>query len=182
MKHARKFMIVVPILLILMLAVSAYANAGVGQDPYYVSGTVKDADGVAVSGATITIERVETGETNLKNADGTAKTSATDPPRVDVTTNANGTYLFELLNMASFDDGDEFKITATKGSDTGSITITIDTDTPPGYDDADITVGEVVAEEEVTHIDSTLVCWAGLIIGVIFLFIMLVYSRRHATK
>jgi hypothetical protein len=167
-------------LLISLLLIATFVDAGgVGSDPYYISGTVTDADGDAVSGATIVIERTSTGETNLVKASGVAKVENPDPgepPKVVITTNSNGTYLFECLNLEQFADDDEFKITATKGDDTGNVKITIDIDTPPGYDDADIQFG---VEEEVPAFNFGLVCPVLLFIGICLIILYLYTKRRH---
>lgn len=125
----------VVILLIVTVGISQTATAQeTPKLPYIIYGTVEDGDGTNISGATVTIERLETGETNLENADGTPKTLTSTHPRVDLITNSDGNFLYELSAMTDFQDEDQFKITAQKGDMSGSETVEIDTDTPPGVE------------------------------------------------
>lgn len=150
------------LLAILMVAGSC---SGGWSDPYFVAGQVT-LDGEEVSGATIVIENLETEETNTHDSDGDEK----DDPTI-VTTNSNGTYIFQLLDYEDgFDDGDQIKVTATKGDDTGSVTITVDVDGGAGTRDADI---ELAEEEEdaaaVPALDDATICvfFGGMMIIVV---------------
>ena len=118
------------LMIFLLLGISQTVQAEtITREPYHISGTVKDQNGNPIEGAVITIENLETGITNNKNPDGS-----------EITTLDNGNYLYEVLDMGPYSDGDRFKITATKGDKTGSKTITVNTDDTPGYDNADITI------------------------------------------
>lgn len=135
----RRSVMLLPISLIVLLSIASLAQALEPSVPYHICGTVTD-DGKNVTGAVITIERIETGETNLKNSDRTDKSFTSTPPRFDITTNEEGHYFIQLSYLEAFEDNDVFKITATKNDNSGSIRITIDTDNPPGIEDANIEI------------------------------------------
>lgn len=174
----RRFLLLAVILATLLLLVPV-CQAPAGKDPYYISGIVSDELGDPVEGATVIVERLETGETNIEYEDGTLKpmspNSSADSPRVVIITDSDGYYNYELLNMDNFDDGESFGVTATKGSKTGAITVEIDLDSGAGYDDGDITISEGVVETALVPC-SDLWILVGLFI---FLIVILVFSRRR---
>ena len=139
--------IIFTILFLIAISITGpIAQASVTKLPYRICGMVRDENGDNITGAVVIIERLSTGETNLKYPDGTPKTLTSSPPKQAIETNENGLYLYQLSNMEGYEDGDRFKISASKDDKSGTKIITIDTDNPPGYDNADITIRKSILD------------------------------------
>jgi hypothetical protein len=75
-------------------------------DPYTVYGIVTDENGMAISGVLISVKNLNTQETNIDGND-----TITGNP-ILVTTDSEGKYTFELLNLKSgYSYGDEISVT-----------------------------------------------------------------------
>lgn len=139
----------------LMLVICTLPTAEAIKDPFPIYGKVTDENGAAVSGATVTIK-------NLGNGD-----------ELETTTNSYGEYTVELLNMDSeYEDGHGIKITATKGTKTGSNTITV-LEGGPGSE-ANVQIAEAAA---IAGLSATLL-WALLIIIIVIMIILFLITRR----
>ena len=119
-KFAKKGIFVF-LLVFLSIIVLSTSNVSAGiQDPYTCAGNVYDKDGSAVSGATVVVKNLDTGEKNTVGADTITGSAIT------VTTDANGKYTFELINLNSgYSNGDKIKVTASKSGESGSKTHTV---------------------------------------------------------
>lgn len=156
------------LMLIFPLVQAEQPRSAIMREPYSISGTVYYENGKTVSDATVIVTRLRTGETNLKNADGTTKDNYF-PSEIQVTTNSQGHYYYDLSNMAQFNDDDRFKVKATKRDESGDETVKIDTDTTPGYKNADI----VIKAQPVLDI-----CFISLLFLIIFIICAVYKSIR----
>jgi len=107
----KKYILLLLIAFILLLSFSINVQNVVADesDPCTVYGTVKDENGIAIEGAIVTVENLNTKE---MNSDG--KDTITGSP-VPVIIDSDGVYTFELINLKSgYNDGDEIIVTAEK--------------------------------------------------------------------
>jgi len=120
MKNSRILMCLILFGMVLAIPLMAQTtSAVVGQNPYSVSGFVFDSDGDKAVGCVITLTVEETGE------------------ELTETTNANGSFAIELLNLQeAYSDGDtlvlEFEYSRYPDADneTAILVTTIDVDQP----------------------------------------------------
>ncbi len=152
MKGKRALKLLAPFMVLLaVLLVSGSAMAF--QDPYPIYGTVTDADGNAVANATITVVNLETEE------------------ELEDTTDANGNYVIELINMPSgYSEDDDIRVTAENAtlSGTGSTSIDSSKDTPGSR--VDIVLGEAAGD----GLASFLGAWWWLILIIVAILIAIV--------
>ena len=157
---------------IFVLALIAPTTTAGIQDPYTICGTVYDTDGeTIVSGATVVILNVDTGESNDVGAETITGSAIT------VTTDSSGKYTFELLNLKSgYTVGDTIRVTATKSGVSGSKSSTVTSGTWGAV--VDVTLG-VTEESESSWWDSfidwllslLMNLWFWLLLFLLFLFI-----------
>lgn len=181
--------IILMLLVLLFVNISApvaVAQGGVGSDPYTICGTVYDEDGTTVvSGATMTIENLDNGEKNTVGSD-TITGSA-----IAVTSDANGKYSFELLNLKSgYSTGDKIFVTASKSGVEGSKSHIVASGSWGAV--VDVTLGEVEDDDEDEWWDwwwglLMLLCsWWGilflLLIGIIFYIVSRSSKRKSDSR
>ena len=109
------------VILILLVSTNAVSQE---TDPCTVYGTVRDENGMAVAGAIITVENVNTEE---KSSIG--EETITNSP-ITITTDSDGIYIFELINLKSgYSHGDEIVVTAERNGMIGSESTIVDNGT-----------------------------------------------------
>jgi hypothetical protein len=109
------------LILIIFSLLSNIENAAAGEtDPYTIYGTVNDENGIAISGAIITITNENTNEKNSAGND-----TITGNP-IPVTSDSDGKYTFELTNLkSSYNYGDEVTVTVKIDNRMNSDSVTI---------------------------------------------------------
>jgi len=151
------------IALMSVLSFASMARADTFQDPYAINGVVTDDAGNVVDGATVEIENLRTEET------------------LTTVTNEYGEYVVALNDMPSgFEDGDEIKVTATLGTDSGSESDEVDTTDFHTQIDVEISEEEDEDEDRGLFLGLSWVWWLVIVIGIIVLVAIIAYAYNKS--
>ena len=117
----KKFALLLTFLVLTLLFCINVINVTADEtNPCTIYGTVKDENGMVVGGTIITIENINSKERNSVSND-----TIIGLP-IQVITDSNGIYTFELINLKSgYSDGDEIIVTAEKDGIIGSKSIIV---------------------------------------------------------
>ena len=166
-------------LMIIIFILSFSVNIGANTtDPCTVYGTVKDENGLAVTGAVITVENLNTTEMNSIGND-----TITGNP-IPIAIDSNGVYTFELINLKNgYRTGDEIIVTAEKNGITGSNSIIINDGSWSAK--SDITLGMVETQKKEQWYDSFSNPWILLFIMIMLnavILTVLLLKRKKGPK
>ncbi|UCG68153.1 MAG: hypothetical protein JSV09_10030 [Thermoplasmata archaeon] len=164
------------VMLILLVSTNTVAQE---TDPCTIYGTVRGENGIAMAGAMITVENVNTNE---KSSVGDE--TITDSP-LTVTTDSDGIYIFELINLKSgYSHGDEIVVTAERDGIIASESTIVDNGTwGANVDITLVTNGEPKDKDEWYASLSdplTFLLLLALIIAIIIILILL--KRRKGLE
>lgn len=168
----KRGILLLSIALILLISVNMNAQIAAAQDPYTIYGTIKDENGVGVEGAAIVVENVNTNEKNTAGTD-----TITGSP-IPVTTDSDGKYTFELLNLNSgYSTGDEILVSAEKEGVSDSKSSTVDGEGWGEEVDIALTFGDGEEDEEPFYVSF----WWLWIVILLIIIVVILLTRGRAT-